>query len=123
MLPMAIVGLSCNLIVALVIGHIDVVFLVSGGTLLTGVASLLFALINPAAVYWAFGFPAAVVSVFGADFVFASGILFVAKVSEPHEQSLAGGLFQTLTQVLQFTPLFTVISLMLFCDSWGRLSV
>jgi hypothetical protein len=39
------------------------------------------------------------VSVFGADFVFSAGILFVAKVCEPEEQSLAGGLFQTLTQV------------------------
>lgn len=69
------------------------------GTALTSVAGLLFAVINPAATYWAFGFPAAIVAVFGADFVFASGTLFVAKVSLPHEQSLAGGLFQTLTQV------------------------
>ena len=44
-------------------------------------------------------------SVFGADFVFASGTLFVAKVSLPHEQSLAGALFQTMTQVrLPFIP-------------------
>ncbi|KAJ6468232.1 hypothetical protein C8R45DRAFT_792875, partial [Mycena sanguinolenta] len=45
------------------------------------------------------GFVAPIVSVFGADFVFASGTLFVAKVALPHEQSLAGGLFQTLTQL------------------------
>lgn len=69
------------------------------GTLLTGTASLLFALINPAAPYWAYGFPAAVFSVFGAEFVFASGLIFVAKVSEGGEQSLAGGLFNVMTQV------------------------
>lgn len=56
-------------------------------------------MIVPFAPYWAFGFPAAVASVFGADFVFASGTLFVARVSLPHEQSLAGALFQTLTQL------------------------
>jgi hypothetical protein len=69
------------------------------GTSFTGLAALLFALINPSSLYWAFGFPAPIVAVFGADFVFAAGTLFVAKVSLPHEQSLAGGLFQTLTQV------------------------
>ena len=73
--------------------------LVVAGTLLTSLSGLLFAVINPSAPYWAFGFPAAVLSVFGADFVFASGSLFVARVSERHEQSLAGGLFQTVMQV------------------------
>lgn len=67
---------------------------------MTATASLLFAVINPNAIYWAFGFPAAVVSVVGADFVFAAGTIYVAKVSLPHQQSLAGALFQTMTQVI-----------------------
>lgn len=37
--------------------------------------------------------------VFGADFVYSVGTIFVAKIVLPHEQSLAGGLFQTMTQV------------------------
>ena len=69
------------------------------GTLFTGLANHLFAVIDPAAPFWAFGFPAAIISVFGADFVFATGTLFVAKVCLPHEQSVGGALFQTLTQV------------------------
>ncbi|KAJ3001211.1 hypothetical protein NUW54_g6574 [Trametes sanguinea] len=69
------------------------------GTLFTGLANVLFAVIDPAAPYWAFDFPAAILSVFGADFVFATGTLFVAKVCLPHEQSVGGALFQTLTQV------------------------
>jgi hypothetical protein len=69
------------------------------GTTLTGVANLLFAVIDVSKSYWAFGFPASIVAVFGADFVFAAGTLFVAKISLPHEQSLAGALFQTMTQV------------------------
>ena len=36
---------------------------------------------------------------FGADFVFASGTLYVAKIVKPHEQSLAGAMFTTMTQV------------------------
>lgn len=69
------------------------------GTLVTGFACVLFALVNPAAPYWAFEFPSTVMVVFGADFVYAAGTIFVAKIVFPHEQSLAGGLFQTMTQV------------------------
>ncbi|KAJ7620277.1 MFS general substrate transporter [Roridomyces roridus] len=97
-LPMAIAGLACNVFVMLVVSRMPLVVLISTGTLLTGLAGLLFAIIRPSASYWAYGFPSTIVSVCGADFVFAAGTLFVAKVSLPHEQSLAGGLFQTLTQ-------------------------
>ena len=69
------------------------------GTALTSSASLLFAIIDPDAVYWAYGFPAAITAVVGADFVFAGGTLFIAKVSLPHEQSVAGAVFQCMTQV------------------------
>ncbi|KAJ7028424.1 MFS general substrate transporter [Mycena alexandri] len=96
MLPMTIAGGFCNIFVVLVISRMDLVF---SGPSFTGIGALLFALIDPSAPYWAFGFPAPVVVVFGADFVFAAGTLFVAKISLPHEQSLAGGLFQTLTQL------------------------
>ncbi|KAJ7228121.1 major facilitator superfamily domain-containing protein [Mycena haematopus] len=99
MLPMTITGALCNAFVVLVIGKIDLVGLIVFGTFFTGLAPLLFALIIPSSPYWAFGFPATIVAVFGADFVFSAGTLFVAKVSLPHEQSLAGGLFQTLTQL------------------------
>ncbi|KAJ7133437.1 major facilitator superfamily domain-containing protein [Mycena epipterygia] len=99
MLPMTVAGGLCNVFVVLVISRMDLVFLIVFGTFFTGLASLLFALILPSAPYWAFGFPATIVSVFGADFVFAAGTLFIAKISLPHEQSLAGGLFQTLTQL------------------------
>ncbi|KAF7976799.1 hypothetical protein HWV62_5654 [Athelia sp. TMB] len=98
LLPMFVTGVLCNFAIALCIGRLSLVYIVAIGTVLTGTASLLFALIDPASPYWAFGFPAAVVSVFGADFVFASGTIFVAKIALPHEQSLAGALFNTMTQ-------------------------
>ncbi|KAI9056752.1 efflux transporter [Trametes sanguinea] len=98
-IPMFVTGVCCNFIVALVVGRIPVVYLIVIGTLFTGVANLLFAVIDPGAPYWAFGFPATILSVFGADFVFATGTLFVAKVCLPHEQSVGGALFQTLTQI------------------------
>jgi hypothetical protein len=52
-----------------------------------------------------------VCSVVGADFLFASGTMFVSESVSPHEQSVAGGVFQTMTQVgcfllLLFWPSF-----------------
>ncbi|KAG8957580.1 hypothetical protein FRC00_003783 [Tulasnella sp. 408] len=81
-IPMFISGATCNFVVAMVVGRI------SGSILLV-----------PHATYWAFGFPAATLVVFGADFVFATGSIFVAKVALPEEQSLAGGVFNTVMQV------------------------
>jgi hypothetical protein len=36
-------------------------------------------------------------SVSGADFSFACGTLFIAKIAQSHEQSVAAALFQTIT--------------------------
>lgn len=98
-IPMFVTGVILNTIVVLVIARVPIVWLLAIGTLATGCASLFFALIQPNATYWRFGFPSAILSVFGADFVFASGTIFVAQIVEPHEQSLSGALFQTMNQV------------------------
>ncbi|KZO95196.1 MFS general substrate transporter [Calocera viscosa TUFC12733] len=97
-LPMSVAGFSVNVVFALVSGHVPAQFLIMFGCIGTGVANLLFAIIEPSGPYWAFGFPAAIVSVFGADFIFASSTLYGAKVAHHHEQSLAGGIFNTVTQ-------------------------
>ena len=99
LLPMFASGIVANVLIALTIARVDVMYIVATGTLMTGCADLLFAVIAPGAPYWAFGFPAACLIVLGADFTFASGTLFIAKISLPHEQSVAGALFQAMTQI------------------------
>ncbi|CAK5271957.1 unnamed protein product [Mycena citricolor] len=99
MLPMSIAGFLCNFFVVFLVSRVDLVYLVVFGTTFTGIAGLLMALIHPGAPYWTYGFPSPIVSVFGGDFVFAAGTLFIAKISLPHEQSLSGGIFQTLMQL------------------------
>ena len=123
-LPMFFSGVVANIIIALIIGRIDVVYIVGAsftslihlmpgmtvssfppfiysavGTLLTGCANIYFALIDPSASYWASGFPSACLVVLGADFTFASGTMFISKISPPSEQSVAGALFQAMTQI------------------------
>jgi hypothetical protein len=69
------------------------------GALGTSIACLLFAIVDPKVIYWGYCFPAIVLSVMGVDVVYTAGTLYVAKISLPHEQSLSGALFQTMTQV------------------------
>ncbi|KAF8885463.1 efflux transporter [Infundibulicybe gibba] len=97
--PMFVSGVLCNIAVAFIVGKISLIYIIASGSLITSTACLLFAVIVPSAPYWAFGFPAAAISVMGADFIFSGGTIFIAKISLPHEQSLAGGLFQTMTQL------------------------
>ncbi|GJJ06804.1 hypothetical protein Clacol_001000 [Clathrus columnatus] len=99
LLPMSITGFVLNVIVGFVVRRVDVLWLLVTGTLATGCGCLLFAVIDPSAPYWAFGFPASILSVWGADFIFACGTLFVARVAHADEQSLAGGVFQTVAQL------------------------
>ncbi|KAJ6509090.1 major facilitator superfamily domain-containing protein [Mycena vulgaris] len=100
LVPMFTYGLLCNALVAVIVGRVPVVWLVATGLTLTSISALLFALVDPSAPYWAFGFPAAVFSVVGADFVFATGTLFVAGVCAPGEQSLGSSLGVTISTIV-----------------------
>ncbi|KAK1232623.1 hypothetical protein PQX77_004243 [Marasmius sp. AFHP31] len=99
LIPGFVTGVLCNVVVALVISRLPLVVLMVVGTVGSSIACLLFAVIDVDATYWAFGFPAAAVAVLGADFVMASGTLFIAKVTPPHEQSVAGAVFQCMQQL------------------------
>jgi hypothetical protein len=74
----------------------------------------------PSAPYWAFGFPSAILSVVGADFVFAAGSIYVAKVSKPEEQSLSGGIFATMGQVRTIGHLFPSLLIGIEILAWLR---
>ena len=78
-------GIFVKVLIALTIGCVDFMYIVALGTLITGCADVLFAVIDPNTPYWAFGFPAAFLVVLGMDFTFASGTLFIVKVSLLHE--------------------------------------
>ncbi|KAI9464425.1 major facilitator superfamily domain-containing protein [Lactarius psammicola] len=99
MLPLFVAGIAASVLIAFTIGRIDVVYIVATGTLMTGCADVLFAVIHPSASFWAFCFPSVFLVALGFDLTFTAGTLFVAKVSLPHEQSVAGALFQAMTQI------------------------
>jgi len=99
LLPMIVTGVLLNIFASVFVATIPMIYLVVVGTAATGGAALLFALFDPHASFWAMSFPAAVLSVFGADFVFVTGILLIARLAHENEQSVAGALFQTVGQL------------------------
>lgn len=120
LVPMFFSGIVCNVFFALMAARVSLVWLVgpyidtlstfqsspksSGvGSLSTSVAILLFNLSNPSMTYWPLEFPAIWLSVLGVDLVFSAGTLFIASFALPHEQSMAGALFNTMIQVHPFT--------------------
>ncbi|PPQ92095.1 hypothetical protein CVT25_008261 [Psilocybe cyanescens] len=99
LLPMFVFGIVYNSLVGLMAAHVSVVWPIAIGAGATALACVLFAIIKPGTTYWAYAFNATYLSVMGADFVFAAGTLYIAKVSLPHEQSVSGALFNTMIQL------------------------
>lgn len=115
-MPMYFLNILANIVVALIIGCVGVVYIVgallaSAGPFhslrdsfftllalyfaaldksLTGCANIYFAVIDPSAPYWAVGVPSACLIVLDADFMFRSEIMFICKVMPPSEQSVMG---------------------------------
>jgi hypothetical protein len=70
------------------------------GIICCALCSLLFAIpIDPTTTYWAFGFPAMVICVFGADTLFPSLVLFNAQSLPKEDQALGGALINAVGQV------------------------
>ncbi|POY70297.1 hypothetical protein BMF94_6696 [Rhodotorula taiwanensis] len=98
-LPCSVTGFFLNAIVAILASRVPAQFLIAVGALGTGLAPLLFAVQNYTDPYWQWQFPAMILSVFGADFIFACGILYVSQVAGPGHQALAGSIFNMSTQI------------------------
>ncbi|KAF2193686.1 MFS general substrate transporter [Zopfia rhizophila CBS 207.26] len=74
--------------------------LLSFGTIAVSISALLFAIpIDPNTTYWAYAFPAMVLSVCGADALYPTLTLFTAKSLPPEDQALGGALINAVGQV------------------------
>ena len=98
-LPCAVSGTLCNVLVAKIISRMPTQWIVCIGLCSTGIASVLYGTAPADVSYWAQPFNAMWSLVLGADFLMATGALFVSRLSLPGEQSVAGALFQTLIQL------------------------
>ncbi|KAF2427147.1 MFS general substrate transporter [Tothia fuscella] len=99
LLPMAIGGLAVNVVAALVLHRVSNKLLVGIGAISYTLAFLLYALNKTSYSYWAMLFPGMIGAVIGADFQANVTNMYVISSLSKSQQSIAGGLFQTVTKL------------------------
>ena len=98
-LPMAIMGIIVNIVAGLVLHRVSNKLLMYVGTIAYVIAFLLFSVNRYTSSYWDFCFTAFVLMVVGADLEFNVANMYVMSSLPPSQQSIAGGIFQTVTRL------------------------
>ncbi|KAK0619997.1 major facilitator superfamily-domain-containing protein [Immersiella caudata] len=99
-IPTGVVGLITAAIVSQLLGIIPAWLMLAFGNTCVAISCLLFAVpIRPDITYWANGFPAMVLSVFGADIAWPCLILFTSLALPQSDQALGGALVNAMGQV------------------------
>ncbi|KAI9698033.1 MAG: hypothetical protein M1836_004386 [Candelina mexicana] len=99
LLPLAIMGVIVNIIAGLILHKVSNKLLVAIGALAYTGAFLLLALKKESTSYWAMTFPSLCLIVIGADLEFNVSNMYVMSSLPPHQQSIAGGIFNTVTRL------------------------
>lgn len=99
LLPMAIAGLLVNMVAGLILHKVSNKLLMLIGTSAYSAAFLLLAVNRHSTSYWALCFPAFILMVVGADLEFNVANMYVVSSMPPSQQSIAGGIFQTVAKL------------------------
>lgn len=98
-LPAPISGAIANLLVGFLVPHIQADWIVIITAVLAGIAPLLMAVAPAGWTYWALAFPAVFLNPLGADGLFTISNLLITSVFPAQMQGLAGGVFNTVSQI------------------------
>lgn len=98
-LPLAIFGLSVNVLAAYVLHRVSGRLLMIIGMFSYTLAAVLWAVMKPEYSYWAIPFPAMLLNCMGADLAYNVGTMHTLNSVSKQLQSTAGGLFNTLLQL------------------------
>ena len=98
-LPAPISGVLSNIVVGLVVHKMRADYIVLVGNFLILAPPLLMALTKPQMPYWAMEFPAMLLSPSGADSLFVVSNLLITSLFPEKTHGLAGGVFQTVSQI------------------------
>ncbi|KAE8443391.1 hypothetical protein EG329_001950 [Mollisiaceae sp. DMI_Dod_QoI] len=99
LLPQAVGGILVNIIAGAILHKVNNKLLTGIGALAYLGAALLLAVIKEGSSYWAFIFPALILMVIGADLQFNVANMYVMSSLPHHQQSLAGGIFNTVIKI------------------------
>jgi MFS family permease len=98
--PTGVTGVLVAGITSQLLSRVRGDFILAFGTVMLSLASLLFAIPIPTTTtYWAYGFPAMILAVCGADTLFPTLTLFVAKSLPAEDQALGGALISAVGQI------------------------
>lgn len=99
-IPTGVVGICTAFTTGFLLSRVRGVYILSFSTLCVAVSSLLFSVpIPPETTYWAWGFFAMILSVFGADTLYPTLTLFTAQSLPPADQALGGALINAVGQI------------------------
>lgn len=98
-LPAPMSGALSNVVVGLIVHRVHANWLVLGGTALAASAPLVMAFATPTSSYWTTAFIANTTNPIGADSLFTVANLLITSVFPPKTQALAGGVFNTVSQI------------------------
>lgn len=99
-IPTGVVGVITAAIVSQLLAIVPAYIMLAFGNLCVSIACLLYAVpLPPNLIYWAAGFPAMVLSVFGADVAWPCLILFTSRSLPQEDQALGAALVNAMGQV------------------------
>jgi len=99
-IPTGVAGVCCSFVMAHLLSRVKGVILLTFATFCVAMSNLLFAVpIPPSTIYWAFGFPAMVLSVFGADTMWPTLTLFASHSLPQADQALGAALINAVGQI------------------------
>lgn len=98
-LPAPVSGAISNILIGAIVHRVSANWLVLGGCTLSTIGPLVMAFATPTSSYWSHGFLANVFNPTGADSLFTIANLLITSVFHSKTQALAGGVFNTISQI------------------------
>ncbi|KAK0286538.1 hypothetical protein LTR91_014903 [Friedmanniomyces endolithicus] len=99
LLPMAIMGIIVNIVAGLILHRVSNKLIMLVAKLSYTSSFLLIAFNKTDSSYWSFFFPSFILLVMGADLEFNVANMYVMSSMPPSQQSIAGGIFQTVAKL------------------------
>ncbi|TID26565.1 Major facilitator superfamily domain [Venturia nashicola] len=98
-LPMAVTGVLTNVVAGLLVAKVNVNILVGVSAVITTIAPILMAIASPQWTFWAATFFAITLSPITSDVLWTVSSLVICRAFPPESQALAGGVFNTISQL------------------------
>ncbi|PLB54884.1 MFS general substrate transporter [Aspergillus steynii IBT 23096] len=98
-IPTPVTGLLSALVTGMVLHRVRADAIMNITTVISAISPLIMALVNPSWTYWRCAFVAICLNSIAADSLFTVSNILIADLFPPETQGLAGGVFNTISQV------------------------